>query len=121
MTFRGGGLAGESRKNPQDTKSPGGQLRRGREKWLRELLDRFHQCFAKVDQIIGDHAEPNPALHAGVFLVERSSQAVPSFQQADSSLAAGSPLLSFLEPALFLMLAPRGTFGGAIRNRNTFY
>ena len=35
---------------------------------------------SEVNQVIGDHAETDPALHARLFLVERSSQPVPSFQ-----------------------------------------
>ena len=39
----------------------------------------LRQRSADIDHIVGDHAKSDPALHAGIFLVERSSQPVSSF------------------------------------------
>ena len=39
---------------------------------------------------------------------------MPSLEYADSPLTTGSPLLSFAEPALFLMSPALGAFGGVV-------
>jgi hypothetical protein len=46
---------------------------------------------------------------------------VPAFEYADSSFATGSPLLTFVEPALLLISAPLRASGGTIGNRKTLY
>src|ERR1019366_9665928 len=48
-------------------------------------------------------------------------QSVPSLEQTDSALAAGSPFLPVFKPALFLRLSPRFAFGRTIRNRNPLH
>jgi hypothetical protein len=74
-----------------------------------------------IDQVISDHAESYPSFHPGVSFVTASTQSVPAFEYADSSFTTSSPLLSFAEPALFLMSAPFRTLGGTIGNGKTLY
>src|SRR5262245_13576563 len=47
---------------------------------------------ADVEQIVGDHAEANPALHAGLASVSAAVQPVPSLGHGDAAFAAGPPL-----------------------------
>ena len=70
------------------------------------------QVKSDVDHVICHDAEAYPALHAGSALVAGSIQSMPSFEDADAAFATGSPLLSFLEPALLLLLFAFLTFGG---------
>jgi hypothetical protein len=44
-----------------------------------------------------------------------------SFENADAAFAAGAPLLSLLEPALFLCLLAFLTFGGATGNGHSLH
>ena len=55
---------------------------------------------ADVDQVIGDHAEADPALHSGIALVSAAIETVSPFDHADASLASGAPFLATAEPAL---------------------
>ena len=55
---------------------------------------------ADVDQVIGDHAEADPALHSGIALVSAAIETVSPFDHADASLASGAPFLASAEPAL---------------------
>jgi hypothetical protein len=61
---------------------------------------------ANVDEVVGDHAEPDPALHSGIALVSAAIEAVPPLGDADASLASGPPLLAIAEPALPLLTLP---------------
>jgi hypothetical protein len=73
---------------------------RGRESLSDGAL--FHGA-ADVDEVIGNHAEPDPALHSGLALVSASVEAMPSLGDADASLASGAPFLPVAEPALALL------------------
>src|SRR5437868_11671593 len=72
---------------------------------------------ADVEEIVGDHAEPDPALHSGIALVAAAVEPVPSFDHADAAFASGAPFLAAAEPALLLLAFALGAFGGAIGNR----
>src|ERR1019366_5340452 len=76
---------------------------------------------ADVDEVIGDDAETYPSRHARLTFVSGSGQSVPPFEQTDSALAAGSPLLAFFKPALLLVLSAGGALCGPVRNGNTFH
>jgi hypothetical protein len=73
-----------------------------------------------MDQIIGDDAEADPALHAGLALVATAVQAVPSFQKTDASFATGAPFLGVAEPTFFLQGLAFDALGGAVGNRDPF-
>src|SRR6202162_1533788 len=62
----------------------------------------FHGT-ADVDDVVGDHAEPDPTLHTGIAPVMASVETVAPLADADASLAAGPPLLAVAEPALPLL------------------
>ena len=47
-----------------------------------------------VDEVVGDHAEPDPTLHSGLALVPTAVEAVPPLDHADASLASGPPFLA---------------------------
>ena len=66
------------------------------------------------DEVVGDDAEPDPALDPVIALVSTAGEAVPAFDDADASLASGAPFLAVAEPALLLLALARGAFGGAI-------
>ena len=65
-----------------------------------------------VDEVVGDHAEPDPAPHSGVAFVAAAVEAVPALDHADAALAAGPPLLAVAEPALLLLALALGALGG---------
>src|SRR6516164_9273481 len=55
---------------------------------------------ADVDEIIGDHAEPDPTLHPIFAFVATTIEPVSSLRHADAALASGTPFLTVAEPAL---------------------
>ena len=75
---------------------------------------------ADVDEIIADHAESNPALHAAVPFVPATVEPVAALHYADASFTASPPFLPVLEPGLLLFLLPIGALGVAIGNADAF-
>src|SRR6266568_4538856 len=67
------------------------------------------------------HAETDPALHAGRAFVSAAAEAVASFDDADTPLAAGPPFLTVAEPALFLLAFALRALGGAIGNADALH
>jgi hypothetical protein len=67
-----------------------------------------------VDEIVGDDAEADPALHSGRSLVAATAEAVSPFDDAGTPLASGTPLLAITEPTLFLLAFAFKTFGGRL-------
>ena len=55
---------------------------------------------AQVDEVVTNDAEADPALHPRVAFVATAGEPMAPLQETDSPFAAGSPLLSPLEPAL---------------------
>ena len=83
----------------------------------------WRACFsstADVDEVVGDHAEPDPALHAGIAFVAAAVEPVSPFDHADAPLASGPPFLAVAEPALLLLALALGALGGAIGNADAF-
>src|SRR5262245_31068857 len=78
------------------------------------------QRAADVDEVGGDHAEPDPALHAGLAPVAAAREAVPALDDADASLAPGAPFLTVAEPALLLLVSALNALGRAIGNAHAF-
>jgi len=70
----------------------------------------FHSA-ADVDEIVGDDAEPDPAVHPDEALVAAAGEAVPPFDHADAPLRSGAPFLTVTEPALFLLALTLRAFG----------
>lgn len=66
----------------------------------------------EVDQVVGDDAEADPALHARETFVATAVQAVAALEQTDAAFTAGAPLLGVAEPAFllqsFALRAPPG-------------
>src|ERR1700687_2420600 len=69
-----------------------------------------------MDDVVGDDAEPDPALHSGIAFVAAAAEPVSPFDDADASLASGAPFLAVAEPALLLFALALGAFGGAVGN-----
>src|SRR5246127_2846186 len=69
---------------------------------------------ADVDEIIGDHAEPDPTLHSIFAFVPTAVEAVSPLAHADAALAAGPPFLAVAEPALLLLAPTLSAFVGAV-------
>src|ERR1700724_1389170 len=80
----------------------------------RLLFDRT----ADVDDVVGDDAEPDPAVHSDESLVATTGEAVSALDHADASLASGAPFLAVAEPALSLLALAFRAFGRAIGNAN---
>ena len=62
------------------------------------------QSSTNVDEVIGDHAEPNPALHADLASVTATVEPVPSLDHTDASFASGAPLLAIARGAPMLVV-----------------
>ena len=62
----------------------------------------FHGA-TDVDDIVGDDAKPDPAVHSDVALVSAAVEAVSPFDDADASFATVAPFLAVAEPALSLL------------------
>jgi len=71
-----------------------------------------------VDQIVSDHAQADPSLHAFGAAVSASAQAVPPFDYADPSFTASSPRLCLPEPAALFQFLPLSTVRISVRYRN---
>ena len=69
---------------------------------------------ADVDEIIGDHAEPDPAPHSILAFVATTVEAVSPLGHADAALASGTPFLTVAEPALLLFAPTLNALGGAV-------
>ena len=50
----------------------------------------FHYV-ADVDEVVGDHTEPDPTLHSGIAFVPATVEPVPPLDHADAALAPGPP------------------------------
>src|SRR5262245_2114719 len=80
--------------------------------WLRELLASFLlQSSADVDEVVGDHAKPGPALHADLASVAATVEPVSPLDHTDASLASGPPFLAVAEPPLLLLASALNTLG----------
>src|SRR5215470_1216125 len=82
---------------------------------LLRLRRLFHSA-TDVDEIVGDDAEADPAIHSNRSLVAATAKAVSPFDDADAALASGAPLLAVTEPALFLLAFAFKAFGRPIGN-----
>jgi hypothetical protein len=69
-----------------------------------------------VDEIVGDHAEADPAPHSVVALVSTAIEAVSPLDHADTSSASGAPLLAVSKPAFLLLPFALGTPARAVGN-----
>src|SRR5262245_48801509 len=55
---------------------------------------------------MGDHAQPDPALHAGSPVIATAGQSVAPFQTADAALDACAPVAPGSKPLLSLIRKP---------------
>src|SRR5947208_7117024 len=69
-----------------------------------------------VDDIVGDHTESDPAVHADITFVAAAVETVATLDHTDASLTSDAPLLSVAEPALPLLTLAFGALGRAIGN-----
>src|SRR6266853_1664052 len=67
-----------------------------------------------INQIISDHAQADPALHASITAITTAIQPVTPFEHTDTPLRPGSPLLSSPEGAFLLMAMSFGALGRAV-------
>ena len=84
------------------------------------LLGELLESAADVDHVVGDDAEADPALHSGKAFVAATSEPVPSLDDADASLAPGSPFLALSEPPLLLLAPAFETLRGAVGDADAF-
>src|SRR3989449_8796190 len=81
----------------------------------RTLSTLHREAPADLDQVIGDHAESDPAFHAVESSVAATTQTMAALEHADAPLASGPPSLAGAEqtlllssPALLVARAPVG-------------
>src|SRR5437867_3451820 len=86
--------------------------------WLLPRL-LFHRA-ANVDDVVGDDAEANPAVHSVEALVVATIETVSPLDHADATLAAGPPFLASAEPTLLLLAFALGALGGAVGDADAF-
>src|SRR5215469_644214 len=70
-----------------------------------------------MDEVVGDHAQPDPTTNPVRPFVEGTPQTMPALEDTDSALTAGAPFLKFFEPTLLLPQLSGGTFGVMTGNR----
>src|SRR3989442_2186467 len=68
-----------------------------------------------VYQIVSDHPEADPAVHAVDAMVATAAQAMATFEHTDAAFAPDAPALAAAEPVLALIGTPRGRLGAATR------
>src|SRR5262249_19879088 len=66
---------------------------------------------ADVDEIVGDHSEPDPALHAELASVAATVEPVSALHHTNASLTSGAPFLAIAEPTLLLFASALNTLG----------
>src|SRR5579883_467464 len=69
-----------------------------------------------VHHVVGDHAEPYPALHSAQPTIATAVESVPALEHTDAPLASRPPPLARAEPALLLKSAPLLAAPAAVRN-----
>jgi len=79
------------------------------------------QVGTDMNDVVGDHPESDPAPDAVWSFVGRSAQPMPSFENTDAALTAGTPFLKLLEPALLLPLLARLALGPKAGNGNALH
>ena len=78
------------------------------------LQGLFGHCRADVDEIVGDHTEPDPTLHSTFALVPATTEPMSPLGHTDATLTSGAPFLAVAEPALLLLASAFGTLGGTV-------
>src|SRR5258707_7425001 len=68
-----------------------------------------------VHQIVGDHPEADPAVHAVDAMVATAAQAMATFEHTDAAFAPDAPALAAAEPVLALIGPPRRRLRAATR------
>src|SRR3982751_6057405 len=81
----------------------------------------FRQAEAHVDEIVGDHTESHPSLHAVLTTIEAPVQTMPPLKNADPAFTSRAPSLAFFKGSFFLMRPPLLAAGVPVRDRNIFY
>src|SRR5262245_5852425 len=75
------------------------------------LVSFLLQNSADVDEVVGDHAKPDPALHADLASVAATVEPVSPLDLTNASLASGPPFLAVAEPPLLLLASALNTLG----------
>src|SRR5207302_9892660 len=93
---------------------PAGTARRVRDRgvragplWVALVLD----CATNIDEVVGNHSEPDPALHADLAPIAAAVEAMPPLGDADAALAPGPPFLAIAEPTFLLLAFAFGALG----------
>ena len=68
-------------------------------------------CATNIDEVVGNHPEPDPALHADLAPISAAVETMPPLGDADTALASGAPFLAIAEPTLLLLAFAFGAFG----------
>src|SRR5262245_37381862 len=79
------------------------------------------QIAPDVDQVVGNHPQPHPALHALQSVVTATGQPVAALDDTDSSFTPRPPLLCSLEPTLLLQSTSFLTARVPVRKRNVLH
>ena len=74
-----------------------------------------------LDDVVGNHPQPDPASHAVKTGVEAATQPVSSFERADATLTTGSPFLPPTKPTLPLKKFSVGTLCFLVGHRHPLH
>src|SRR5260370_40653841 len=66
-------------------------------------------------EIVGDHAEADPAVHAVDPMIATAAQAMATFEHTDAAFAPDAPALAAAEPGLAVIGPPRRRLSDATR------
>jgi hypothetical protein len=66
------------------------------ELWVALVLD----CATNINEIVGNHPEPDPALHADFAPISTTVETMPPLGDADAAFASSPPFLAIAEPTL---------------------
>ena len=68
-------------------------------------------CATNIDEVVGNHAKADPALHPDLTLIPAAGETMPPLDDADAALASGAPFLTIAEPTLLLLAFAFGALG----------
>ncbi len=77
------------------------------------------QAATDLDDVVRDHPEANPSLHACKASVPAAIQSMTTLQHADAAFASGPPALPSPEPTRFLKFSPLAAFAAPTRHRDS--
>jgi hypothetical protein len=74
------------------------------------------EAAADLDDVVGDNAKADPALHAFETSIAAAIHSMAPLQHANATFASGPPALSGAKPTRFLQFSPLAAFAVGTRH-----